>query len=138
LYTKGIVPDCQAKVASHPKFKGQLIYSFDNDSAHNKALPHLAAAGVLNGSNRAPLPALSPDMHKVVEHTHGTLMQHFNEMMEELDDSPRTVEFYIKELKKIFFDRITPEMITADTRSLRETYTAIIAAKGGYINKDLS
>lgn len=138
LYTKGIVPDSQAKVATDPKFKGQLIYSLDNDAAHQKAIPLLKAAGVLNGSNRAPLPPLSPDMHKVVEHTHGTMMGFFNEELGKLDDSARTVDFYIKMLSDIFFERITKEMIAEDTKSLRDTYRAIIAAKGGYINHDLS
>ena len=138
LYTKGIVPDSQQKVATHPKFKGQLIYSLDNDSAHKKALPLLKEAGVLNGSNRAPLPALSPDMHKVVEHTHALLMYHFNEMLETLDDSPRSVEFYLEKLREIFFREVTPEIITKDTRSLRASYMAIKEAKGGYIDRDLS
>lgn len=138
LYTKGIVPDCQQKVATHPNFKGQLIYSLDNDSAHKKALPLLEEAGVLNSSNRAPLPALSPDMHKVVEHTHALLMHHFNEMLETVDDSPRSVEFYIEKLREIFFREVTAEIITKDTRSLRATYKAIKAANGGYIDRALS
>jgi hypothetical protein len=138
LYNNGIVPDSQQKVATHPNFKGQIIYSFDNDRAHTKAVPYLEAAGVLNSSNRAPLPALSPDMHKVVEHTHALLMYHFNEMMETLDDRPRSVDFYIEKLREIFFREVTPEIITKDTRTLRATYRAIIAADGGYICKALS
>lgn len=138
LYKDGIKPACQQKVATHPHFKGQVIYSFDNDSAHTKALPYLEEAGVLNGSNRAPLPSLSPDMHKVVEHTHGLLMNHFNEMMEDLDDSPRTVEFYIEKLREIFFREVTPEIIAKDTKSLRATFTAIIAADGAYVDPALS
>ena len=128
-------PAAEEKVATHPKFKGEIIYSFDNDRAFTKAVPILKARGVLNETNRAPLPPKSPDMHKVVEHCHGLIWHHFQQFLLSLDDLKKPIAYFIVALEDIFYHNVTAESIMKDTRSLRSTYQAIIEAKGAYPDK---
>jgi hypothetical protein len=128
-------PAAEKLVATHKKFKGEIIYSFDNDRAFTKAVPLLKERGIITDTNRAPLPPKSPDMHKVVEHCHAIIVAHFQKFLLRQKDLNKPMAFYIKALEDIFFTHITAKSVMADVKSLKATYRAIIAAKGAYPNK---
>lgn len=130
-----VKPAAEKLVATHKSFKGEIIYSFDNDRAFTKAVPLLKERGIITATNRAPLPPKSPDMHKVVEHCHGIIVAQFQQFLLRQKDLDKPMSFYTKALKKIFYTHITAKSVMADVKSLRATYKAIIAAKGGYPNK---
>lgn len=109
----------------------QPIYSFDNDSIHTAAVAQLRAAGILTDTNRAPLPARSPDMHKVVEH----VMAHMARGMQELltmAPEGADVEWYKEKLEEWFYEHISAESIAADVASLKETYQQVVKVLGSW------
>ena len=117
----------QAEAERLVKAKHQLwspIYSFDNAPIHDMEL--LEELGIDN-SNRARLPARSPDMHKTIEHVFGTLEGAMQTILHE-DPECNKVALYKDALEKAFFEgSVTKESVQADIRSLRETYSAIAA-----------
>lgn len=114
-----------------PRDKHWLL-SMDNDSAHTAA--KLAGLGIWPAHLRFTLPALSPDMHKAVEHVHGWLggkMQRWRRSF--FPHKPANQECLDK-LTELFFS-YSPAAIQADIDSLPETYQAIIDAAGMYPSK---
>ena len=97
------------------------VYSFDNAPIHDMSL--LETIGI-QGTDRAPLPARSPDMHKVIEHVFGTLE---GAMQRELHADPGlcTAEQYKKVLVRLFNENITAESVRKDISSLKGTYDMI-------------
>ena len=108
---------------------GDPIFSFDNAPIHDMSL--LGELGI-SGLDRAPLPARSPDVHKVIEHVFGTLE---GAMQKELHNDPQlcSAQEYKAVLVRLFKSVITPESVRKDIRSLRETYDVIrkCADEGG-------
>ena len=100
---------------------GPPVYSFDNAPIHDMAL--LEVIGI-TGNDRAPLPARSPDMHKVIEHVFGTLEGAMQNLLHE-DPSLSTAPQYKAALVKLFRSVITAESVQKDIRSLRSTYDII-------------
>lgn len=100
---------------------GDPVYSFDNARIHDMSL--LETIGI-DGSDRAPLPARSPDMHKVIEHVFGTLE---GAMQRELHDRPDlcTAEQYKATLERLFRSLITAQSVRKDISSLKDTYDVI-------------
>lgn len=100
---------------------GEPVYSFDNAPIHDMTL--LESIGI-DGSDRAPLPARSPDMHKVIEHVFGTLE---GAMQQELHDDPGlcTAKQYKAVLQRLFKSKITAESVRKDIKSLAGTYNVI-------------
>ena len=100
---------------------GDPVYSFDNAPIHDMTL--LEEIGI-HGSDRAPLPARSPDMHKVIEHVFGTLE---GAMQRELHINPKlsSAKQYKAVLERLFWSVITAESVRKDISSLKGTYDAI-------------
>ena len=58
------------------------IYSFDRPRHHTKALADLLPdLGVVEGQNTFPLPCYAGDIHKRVEHVHGTLVKQMDKVL---------------------------------------------------------
>ena len=108
-------------------------YSWDNDRIHQGA--DLEAAGFTD-EDRYPLPALSSDMHKVIENVHAWLQQGMEKYIEEQEETPLDVEECKKELKRLFDEGYQDDWIKANVESLRETYEAIVLAGGGYVTAE--
>lgn len=97
------------------------IYSFDNAPIHDMAL--LETIGI-EGTDRAPLPARSPDMHKVIEHVFGTLEGAMQKALH-ADPSLCTAKQYKTLLLKLFKSNITATSVRKDIKSLKSTYDVI-------------
>lgn len=108
------------------------LLSMDNDSAH--AAADLAGLGIWPAEHRFPLPALSPDMHKVVEHVHGVLCAKMQKWRRTFWPGKPSNQAVIDQLTKLFFD-YDPVSIQNDIDSLPATYQAIIDAAGMYPTK---
>lgn len=105
------------------------LYSIDNDKIHKGA----DLEGV--GFTEADIfyhPALSSDMHKVVENVHAWLDRKMQEWLEDKEDEKLKVEDCKEELSRLFDQVYQQEWIQANVNSLRDTYEAIVLADGGY------
>lgn len=129
------------EVARRPEWKaltcglGPPRYSFDNASAHwsVEALERLHIVGDV----RFPLPAKSPDMHKVIEHMFGRLKPAFKDWMYH-HPAPRTAVEYMAAVEHLFWHDpavAAKDVIEKDVASLHGTYEQVIQAKGGLIPK---
>ena len=102
-------------------------WSYDNPSIHDADLAELGITEL----NRTPLPPQSGDMHKVIEHVHGTLC---NAMSEWVARNPKVTK--VADLKTqfeaLFFKVITPVHVKKDIDSLPEQWRAIKAKEGGF------
>jgi hypothetical protein len=106
------------------------LYSWDNDKIHKGA--DLEGVGFEEG-DRFPLPELSSDMHKVVEHCHAWLDAAMQRWLEEHEDEQLTGQQCMDELVRLFEEELPLEGIRKDVNSLNATYKAVIAAEGGYV-----
>lgn len=113
---------------------GDIKYSWDNDRIHAGA--DLATVGIADDM-RLELPALSSDMHKVIEHVHARIQYHFENWLWDYGEGKPKVDECKEKVMEIFNNVISQESIKADVYSLHKTYKAMIAANGGYIAKSL-
>lgn len=105
-------------------------YSWDNDRIHEGA--DVEKVGI-TAEDRYPLPALSSDMHKVIENVHAWLQQQMELYLEEQGDDALDVDACKAHLQSLFMDHYKLQSIQANVDSLRDTYEAIVLAGGGYI-----
>ena len=105
------------------------LYSYDNDKVHVGA--DLTKVGIMPAL-RFELPPCSSDMHKVVEHIHAWLQMKMQQWLEDMEECSLNAEQCKKQLQKLFFKHLQKSSIAADVASLKDTYRAIIAARGGY------
>jgi hypothetical protein len=106
------------------------MYSWDNDKIHKGA--DLEEVGFEEG-DRFPLPELSSDMHKVVEHCHAWLDRAMQRWLEEQEDEQLTGQQCMDELVRLFEQELPLEGIRKDVKSLKDTYRAVVAAAGGNV-----
>lgn len=115
----------------------KVILSLDNDRGHTSAMNALVNCGVLTAQQakdmRAPHPSHSPDMHKAVEHVHGTLTTFMQRLMEQTPDSMgHDAKWYMEQLQKYFYDHIKADDIAKDVASLKLTHEEIVRLQGGW------
>ena len=127
-------------VQRHPRVFGkggsrEPLFSFDDPPIHQTA--DLSRAGIKR-SQRVPLPARSPDMHKVIEHCFGIVSRAMNKSLLR-NSSIRSIEDYKAELQRLFFTCITQEGIAKDVDSLVHTYQSIASKdiEGSWPPKEL-
>lgn len=112
--------------------RARPLWSFDNDKIHQNV--QARASLQINANNRYPLPANSPDMHRVVERCIGRLKARFQKWLYE-QPAPRTVSEYKAALVNIFFKSPTvasAKTIAADVDKLPELFPHILAAQGDW------
>jgi hypothetical protein len=109
------------------------LYSWDNDKIHKGA--DLAQMGI-NKKHRFPLPELSSDMHKVVEHVHAWLDFHMQRWLLKQNRATITIDACKQQLEHLFYNVLTKESIQKDVRSLAQTYEAIVLAGGGHVTAE--
>lgn len=105
------------------------LLSQDNSTAHTSA--DLVGLRIWPADRILSLPALSPDMHKVVEHVHAWLTQQMTDWR--YAEWPRrpSLEECKSKLVELFFS-YKAGSIQADVNSLPATYQAIIDSDGMY------
>lgn len=109
------------------------LYSWDNDKIHKGA--DLEEVGIMK-EDRFPLPELSSDMHKTVEHCHAWLDKSMQRWLEGKEEEQLTGQQGMDELVRLFEHELPLESIQRDVKSLKATYQAVVAAEGGYIHVD--
>lgn len=98
------------------------IYSFDGPNIHRCALAEMVPH-VHERENTFPLPAYSPDMHKVFQHVHAILTN----QLQDLIASKRgqgSVKYWRGQLKKLFWG-LKPKSVQKDIESLPATFLHI-------------
>lgn len=105
------------------------LLSQDNSTAHTKA--ELASLGIWPAGRLLSLPALSPDMHKVVEHVHAYLTQAMTAWRYARWNNKPNDKECIAKLVELFF-AYPAASVQADINSLPATYQAIINSGGLY------
>lgn len=116
-----------ALARAHPdEYKNGVLLSYDNASWHNwdDVVATLVRAPLPLVVRKLPLPAQSPDLHKVIEHLIGDLKRKVNRC---LMDKPhiRTKEQIKAEFERVWREDIKADGIRKDIRSLEGTYTVV-------------
>lgn len=105
----------------------QHLYSYDNATVHTSA--DLGRVGIdaalYPEGQRLPLPAKSPDMHKVVEHVHANLASKFRAWHYANASEDLTMLDYRAHMERLFLAEITAQSIAKDVATLHKTYDAI-------------
>ena len=138
------------------------IYSLDNAHVHTSAVKDwdtpggwrtdavsVAALGCSMGAGEScPMgtiefvPPLSPDLHQIIEHVHGNTARGFKAWV---SGQLRLGKLRDKVTKDVFWEPLVlafeqaskPSSIARNVDSLRETWQAVLAAKGGRIDSSL-
>lgn len=140
--TNKFLPKIKSIVASHPEEfmnedTNQLEWfvSYDNAKIHTSAVSHGLLPPEMVGSNRVPQPALSPDMHKPIEHQMGNLKHGFQEGVDR-DFTPRhDPNHYKQALVAIAPTRVTKDGVYNDLHSMHGLWAEIIKLGGHYPKK---
>ena len=115
------------------------IWSMDNAATHQKAAADKGWKLISDGGTKPPgalrtvqPPAYSPDLHKVIEHVHGTVRSAFRKVVLK-DKQPRAgIEAYWALLQQLFYSHVTASSVSRDVASLAETYEQVIKLDGAY------
>lgn len=124
----------------HPKVftdAEPALYSFDGAKIHQSAIKEDAHGNSMlspygyNSSLRAPLPAYSPDMHQVIEHSHGRAVTAFRKW---LYDHPQqhSAQTYKAIYRQLYMDCCAAHIIAADVARLPALYQHIYRNGGGW------
>jgi hypothetical protein len=108
-----------------------ILYSFDSARIHTSCLTpdkisgkSLLAAHGFTPELRVPLPPYAPDMHRVIEHTHGTAEMRFRKWMYS-HPGKHTMEQYMAAFEELYKECTTAAIISADVAGLPELYSWI-------------
>jgi hypothetical protein len=135
------VKAAKAKLKNHPAIsKGtELLFSYDSARIHTSAMKLVdGASGKLlletygfKDTQRLLLPPYSPDMHRVIEHTHGTAVVQFEHW---LYQNPKkcTMEEYKQAFETIYRKCCSARAIAADVAGLPELYNWIYHHDGNW------
>ena len=105
------------------------IFSFDRPYIHDPA--YLTDLGVIEGQNTFPLPCYAPDIHKVIEHVHGTLTTLMGVYLQRVR-RPQGNAVHRAQLEHLFWG-LSAARVQSDTMSLVATLRIIAdpVAQGG-------
>jgi hypothetical protein len=117
----------------------EVLFSYDSARIHTSAMKLvdettgklLLAAYGFKDSHRLLLPPYSPDMHRVIEHTHGTAVVMFQAW---LYQNPKkcTIEEYKQAFEGIYRKCCSAQAIAADVAGLPELYNWIYNHEGNW------
>lgn len=117
----------------HLARKEHWLYSWDNDKIHRGA--DMRKMGILP-EHRFPLPELSSEMHKVVEHVHAWLDHHMQLWLQKQNRKELDIEACKQQLEHQFYKVLPKESIQKDVQSLVQTYEAVVLAGGGHVTSE--
>lgn len=117
------------------------LISFDNDRIHTSALKRFATmlhdeCGWDAATMRCSLSPYSPDIHRVIEHTHGAAMVKFRQWLY-ANPKKHTVEEYKAAFEAIYRECCSPTVIAADVAGMPEVYKAVVKNNGGWAPREL-
>jgi hypothetical protein len=135
------VKAAKAKLKNHPSIsKGtELLFSYDSARIHTSAMKLVdAASGKLlletygfKDAQRLLLPTYSPDMHRVIEHTHGTAVVQFERWLYQ-NPQKCTMQEYKQAFEAIYRKCCSASAIAADVAGLPELYNWIYEHDGNW------
>lgn len=115
----------------HPDspLKDGFIWSFDNPTTHDA---DLAPIGIIE-TDRCELAPASGDMHKCIEHAHGTLQEALLAWAGTSEGQRKTKpsELWAK-VEELWVEKITPKHVAADVASLPRLWRYIRDNNGDY------
>jgi hypothetical protein len=131
----------QPKLGKAKGKKVQVRHSFDNTTIHESAMKNQRFKGLLEEMGwkmqmRQPLSTYSPDLHQVIEHSHGRAMSTFNKWLYE-SPTKKTLEEYKEKFEQIFKEECTKEIISADVQRLSKVYKWVKDHHGDWAPKSL-
>ena len=140
-FAKRVMPRFQKKAeAVMQKHAGMLhggedatpVYSYDHASPHDAAEAEELLEKLGITQDRAPLPPLSPDFHRVIEHAHGISCKAFEKVLRRLD-TKKPIDFYKKLYEKCFREAVQARSVQQDIRGLKQLYKHVCtaASQGG-------
>lgn len=107
------------------------IFSMDNPSIHDSAVEvHIGK----QWGNRFSLPVQSPDIHRVVERTHGRICSLFRDWLFETHEK-LTPKQYAEKLQQIFHSTQWPDVFQNDLKTYPEMLQAVIDKEGAWPEK---
>jgi hypothetical protein len=109
------------------------LYSYDNDKIHRGA--DMGQMGILP-EHRFPLPELSSEMHKVVEHVHAWLDYHMQLWLQKQNRKELKIEACKQQLEHLFYNVLKKESIQKDVQSLVQTFEAVVLAGGHHVTSE--
>lgn len=109
-------------------------WSLDNANVHKSACGEPTWEG---GRPPGPMmeiwvPPWSPDLHKPIEHVHGTVVSATRAVILQEQKPRACIEEYFKEVQKQFYARITAQGVSQDVASLQDTYREVLRLKGRF------
>lgn len=115
-------------------FKGETswVWSLDNPPYHTSA--DFSSIGI-STDDFAPLPPASGDMHRAIEHVHGTLQGALQKWL--LYNHTSSVPSLKSALSSLFFSKFTAEGVSRDVATLKPLWEGIVAAGGDYVTRRL-
>jgi hypothetical protein len=119
----------------------QPLISFDNDRIHTSALKRHAK--LLQdewdwdaATMRCSLSPYSPDLHRVIEQTHGAAMVKFRQWLY-AHPKNHSVDEYKAVFEQIYRECCTPAVISGDVAGHPEVYKAVVENNGGWAPREL-
>lgn len=111
-------------------------WSLDNAAVHKKAYEDPAWEKKPKNASFGQVqpPPYSPDMHKVIEHVHGTLCSAFRVWLEanHKEAAEMDIPTLFKQLEKLFYQHITVQSVRKDLQSLAKTFSQVKELNGAY------
>lgn len=104
------------------------LYSFDNPTIHTDPAT-LWELQIIPNLTRLELPPRSPDLHKVIEHSHAVICQRFQQWVNETSETWE-MPGYCNVLRHLFYTKLTPTGIRKDVESLDKTFQAVVERGG--------
>lgn len=98
-----------------------LVVSYDHAGAHDSAQAEelLEKIGITqDAQSRMPLPPLSPDFHRVIEHVHAIASRAFDVKLRNTEGR-RTINKYKEMYEEAFYEAVNADSVQADIRGLK-------------------
>jgi hypothetical protein len=125
---KSLIGKLKKKLTTSGKYKKKLMRVFYDKAKFHP--PTVEALGV-KGALLHVLPTNSPDMNKVVEHAHARVKKTFADLWA-ANPELITREQGVALLRRVLNDPETFSGIKKDFLTMKQTYKAVITAKGGW------
>lgn len=115
----------------------QPIWSLDNAPVHAAAYndPDWRQNKPPGCFTQVKPPTYSPDLHKIIEHVHGTVVTAAKKELLSMNTEPEpddSIQPYFEMYRNNFHSHITAQSVQADITSLPTTYAEVIKDGGGY------
>lgn len=144
MYLKEVAAELDKKTASwweQPSqskpipYGAKFDYSLDNARVHKAAYSEETVAWPDKPTNGTfgvvQPPPYSPDLHKVIEHVHGTICSAFRQEIQAMGPA-EDINTYFAKLKQLFYQKTTAASVQKDCQSLKQTIQEVIKLEGAW------